>query len=140
MSRVIRSHPIPCPVLIQEPIKEYAAVPLRRVKLPSAVLLLLGLEDNATPKEAATAPAAPPTVAAAVHPEAPGTALMETEDAPTTAPAAAPAPTIAFPVLDEAAIGKMKVSELRAELSQRGMDSTGLKAELVKRLKASFGR
>jgi hypothetical protein len=32
----------------------------------------------------------------------------------------------------------MKVSELRAELSKRGMDSTGLKAQLLKRLEASF--
>ena len=40
------------------------------------------------------------------------------------------------PPLTHAAIDKMKVSEMRAELELRGMDQGGLKAALAKRLKA----
>jgi hypothetical protein len=47
---------------------------------------------------------------------------------------------LAFPDLDAAAVGKLKVSELRAELERRGLGTTGRKAALAERLNASFGR
>jgi len=123
------------------PLREYAAVPLRRSKLPTVVLVLLGLEQAsaaapATPAAASPAAASPEAAAAAAPaPASAATAMDTTEE---EAPAAAPAAAAAFPALEKAVLAKMKVSELRAELSKRGMDSTGLKAQLLKRLEASF--
>lgn len=43
------------------------------------------------------------------------------------------------PVVDAAlSVDKMKVVELRAELKERGLDTKGLKAQLVQRLKQAM--
>ena len=57
------------------------------------------------------------------------------DDTPAAAaePAPAPAPTAA-PELDAAAVKKMTVAKLRAALTERGLDTKGLKAALQARL------
>ena len=43
--------------------------------------------------------------------------------------------TVGYPAkMDTAAVGKMKVTELKADLEARGLDTTGLKAVLAARL------
>jgi hypothetical protein len=96
-------------------------------------------EDAATPP----APAAPPAAAADANPAdrageeaAEGAAVVATAKVQPTEETEEKEEQEEHPPLTRAAIDKMKVSEMRAELELRGMDQGGLKATLAKRLKA----
>jgi len=117
----VESVPAP-PSMPAEPEAEPPSAPPAEVPAPAAAP-----KRPASPEPAAAAP--PPKRARVVHSFGELGGVREHDEAPAAA-AAEP--------LDEAAIKKMTVPKLRAALTARGLDTTGLKAALLARLREAI--